>query len=105
VIANLQTMKRTFLWFALGTGLAFSLILTWDASENSSSNYQLPLLTILLMSEFGCLVNAIAAGIGIRNLSTQGFNKLGIFILLGNLILTVSLFLAGLKLWQRISGG
>ncbi len=98
-------MKRTIPWIALFIGLFFSLVLVWNASENSSSQYQLPLLTLLLMSEFGSLINLIAAGIGVRHLITQGFNKLDLLFLVSNLILAVNLLLQGLKLWQGLNSG
>ncbi len=98
-------MKRTIPWIALFIGLFFSLVLVWNASENSSSQYQLPLLTLLLMCEFGSLINLISAGIGVRHLITQGFNKLDLLFLVGNLILAVNLLLQGLKLWQGLNSG
>ena len=100
-----ETMKRTIPWIALIIGLFFSLVLVWNASDNSSSQYQLPLLTLLLMCEFGSLINLISAGIGVRHLIRQGFNKLDLLFLIGNLMLAMNLLLQGLKLWQGLNSG
>jgi len=97
-------MKRSFPLLALGVGLMISLVIAGFAPEKSGGVRQLPLLTALLMSEFGFLLNAIAAGVCVRNLSMQGFNKSNLFLLLGNLVLAINLLLTGLKLWPDVAG-
>ena len=56
-------MKRSYPWLALGLGLLLSLILMRFSANGMEGRFQLPLLTSLLIAEFGFLVPAIAAGI------------------------------------------
>lgn len=95
--------NAAFPWITLGTGLTISLVLLAFATENSRIAVQIPLLTILLMSEFCFVVNGIAAGMCAHQLVTQGFNKIQLFLLLANLAFVVYLLFAGLQVWRGIT--
>lgn len=98
-------MRRSFPWIALAVGLIFSLVLLWNASASPAGNHPLPLLTALLMSEFGCLLTAIAVVFSVRNLSLRGIHTADSLLLLANLVLAVNLLLSGLRLWSGLTAG
>ena len=98
-------MKRSYPWLALGLGLILSLVLMRYADPGSTGMQKLPLLTGLLMSEFGFLVTAVAAGICIRDLIKQGVGKLPLVLLAGNLLLAANFMRLGLQLWPGAVGG
>lgn len=95
-------MKQTYPWLALGLGLLLGLVLmrfgTTDAGEG------MPLLMALLMCEFGFLVTAIAAGIGLRDLIKQGMNVATLLLSVGNLLLAANFLRMGLAFWPQTSG-
>ena len=95
--------NTAFAWITLGIGLTVSLVLLAFTAENSNMALHIPLLTILLMSEFCFIVNTAAAVSCARNLISQGFDKIQLFLLLGNLLLAVYLLFSGMKVWQGMS--
>ncbi len=97
-------MKRSYPWLAAGLGLALSLVLMRYAGPGSDGDPRLPLLTGLLMAEFGFLVTAIAAGVGIRDLARQGMDIRVVALLAVNLLLAANLLRLGLGLWPGAGG-
>ena len=92
-------MKISFPWLALGLGLLLSVVLL-RFSGSDGDTHQLPLLAALLMSEFGLLVTAAAAVMGVYNLSRQGFKQpVVILLILGNLLLAAFFLRTGIALW------
>jgi hypothetical protein len=67
--------------------------------------FQLPLLTSLLIAEFGFLVTAIAAGIGVRDLLKRGREYSTILLIFGNILLAVNFARMGFALWPGNIGG
>lgn len=98
-------MKRPYPWLALGLGLSLGLILFRFGALNPEGENSLPLLTLLLVAEFGFLVTCVAAGIGVRDLIRQGARLATIIVLCGNLVLAVGFLRVGLALWPGTSGG
>ena len=98
-------MKRPYPWLALGLGLLLGLILFRFGALNPEDEHSLPLLTLLLVAEFGFLVTAVAAGIGVRDLIRQGAQLAGITLLCGNLALAAGFLWVGIALWPVSSGG
>ncbi len=95
-------MQRSFPWLALGLGLLLALLLIRFGPTADGGG--LPLLTALLISEFGFLLTAIAAGIGVRGLLGQGARAVCIFLLACNALLAVYFLRTGLALWPGVSG-
>ena len=95
-------MQRSFPWLALGLGLLLALVLMRFGPTADGGG--LPLLTALLISEFGFLLTAIAAGIGVRDLVNQGARAVCILPLAGNALLAVNFLRMGLALWPGVSG-
>lgn len=98
-------MKRRYPWLALGLGLLLGLIIFRFGALNPEGQRSLPLLTLLLMAEFGFLVTGVAAGIGVRDLIRQGAQLATIILLSGNLALAAGFLWVGVALWPGTSGG
>jgi len=92
-------MMRSFPWLALALGLLLALLLLRFSPLNTDPGPTLPLLTALLMSEFGFLVTAVGAGIGIRDLTRTGLRLHGALITAGNAVLALVFLRLGLLLW------
>mgnify|MGYP000731029178 CR=1 FL=1 len=56
--------KTPFSYIALALSIPLLILLQFSAPENSAENTKLPLLTILIISEFGAIVTAIGAVTG-----------------------------------------
>ena len=96
-------MQRSFPWLTLGLGLLLALVLLRFGPTTDGGG--MPLLTALLVSEFGFLLTAIAAGICVRDLLRQGMQATGIFLLAGNALLAINFLRAGLAFWPETGGG
>jgi hypothetical protein len=95
-------MKQTYPWLALGLGLLLGLVLLRFGTTATGDG--MPLLAALLMCEFGFLVTAIAAGIGLRDLIKQGMNVATLLLLAGNLLLAANFLRMGLAFWPQATG-
>lgn len=98
-------MKFSYPSLALGLGLLLGLILMQFGLPGPEGEYRLPLLTLLLMSEFGFIITAVAAGLSARNLIRQGTQLQTLLLLIGNLLLALGFLWLGLTLWPHSSGG
>jgi len=95
-------MKQSYPWLALGLGLVIGLVLLRFGTTAAGEG--MPLLTALLMCEFGFLVTAIAAGIGLRDLARQGMNVATLLLLAGNVLLAANFLRMGLAFWPQAAG-
>jgi len=64
-----------FPWLALGLGLLVAVGLVFSGALSPEGRYDLPLLTMLIVNEFGFFVTAIGAGVGINTLSRDGIQQ------------------------------
>ena len=60
--------RRNFPLIALALGVALSLALLFGAQAGADGNPRLPLLTLLLISEFGAISSAIATVLAAQQL-------------------------------------
>jgi hypothetical protein len=95
-------MQRSFPWLALGLGLLFALVLMRFGPTADGGG--LPLLTALLISEFGFLITAVAAGISVRDLLREGAQAVCLLLLAGNVLLAVNFLRMGLLFWPDTGG-
>ena len=95
-------MQRSFPWLALGLGLLLALVLMRFGPTTDGGG--MPLLTGLLISEFGFLLTAIAAGIGIRDLLRQGVQAVCMLLLVGNVLLAANFLRMGMAFWPDVAG-
>ena len=98
-------MKRAYPWIAFAIGLTIVLALFGLHPSGASAAPKLPLLTALLMAEFGFLVNAAAVIFGVQYYFAGSLKKIGLLLLPVNFLLAIYLLLAGFKLWPGLTGG
>ena len=91
--------KANFPLIALALGLALMGILYKTGATDPETDVLLPLLTVLIISEFGFLVMAAAVIVGARTLMQSGFDiVLGVVMLVCGM-LGVEFMLVGLAHW------
>ncbi len=92
-------MKLSFPWLALGLGLTLAVILMMSAAASPASQPALPLLTQLVMAEFGFFVTAIGAGQAIQMGLAQGYSFALLTVIAGCSLLSVGFLWLGISLW------
>lgn len=92
-------MKKTFPWLALALGLFLAIILMRFSPLESDEAARLPLLTALLMSEFGFILTAVAAAMGTREMLAEGKTFRMLMITAGNILLALGFLAMGITLW------
>lgn len=97
-------MKFSFPWFAAGTGLLLAMVLIQSGVLGDASERSLPLLTLLIISEFGFFVTAAGTVMAGRNLQQQGRSLSGLLLTLACGALAIAFFALGILLWQSTSG-
>lgn len=84
---------------ALGMGLLVAIGLLKSGALGSAEGYALPMLTMLIVNEFGFFVTAIGAGVGINTMMGKGATT-GMLIVSVCCALLAALFLyLGIKIW------
>jgi len=95
-------MKKTaFPWIALGLGLTLLAILVQAGATVRGGPYLLPLLTLLLMNEFGLIVSLIGAGIGFSAARKPGTPRALLFAAIGCILLVLAFAWLGITLWPE----
>lgn len=89
--------KFPFPWLALGAGLLIALLLL--AAQAVPGGGPLPLLTQLILAEFGFILNVIGSWKGLQNLQTQGMRWPLLSVTIGCIVMAVVLGLMGMTLW------
>ncbi|MFQ5644845.1 MAG: hypothetical protein ACE5FQ_14275 [Thiogranum sp.] len=92
-------MKLSFPWLALGLGLIIALVMLVSGAVDPATQPALPLLTLLIMSEFAFFVTAIGACQAIRAGFVQGFGPGLIMVTAGCLLLACGFLWLGISLW------
>ncbi len=94
--------KAAFPIIALFIGIFIQVVLTITISENGET--AMPLLTLLLMTEFGmivCIVGVIMGGK--RLLNKAGFDIKLALVVAGCAALAIMLGIDGLELWNYVN--
>ena len=92
-------MNLSFTWLALGLGLVLATVLLQAGATRPDGDTTLPLLTMLIVAEFGFFLCAIGAGLGIRNLLKRKFSYSLLAAVLGCGVLAAGFLWLGLALW------
>lgn len=92
-------MRISFPWLALGLGLLIALVLITTGAVGPEADRRLPLLTLLIVTEFGFFLTAIGAGLALRSLKRHSFSVSVIISALGCGMLTAGFLWLGLELW------
>ena len=91
--------KLAFPWIALSLGLMVAVTLLGGGALRPADEYAFPLLTLLVVNEFGFFVTAIGAGIGIKALWEQGVRVSLLVTTLGCGVLVAGFTYLGIHLW------
>lgn len=91
-------MKLPFPWLALGLGLVIALVLLVGGALAAPQARALPLLTLLIVTEFGFFLSAIGALLSLRK--HPGGRSVAVLAAgFGCLLLAGGFFWLGLQLW------
>ncbi len=88
-----------FAWLGLGTGLLVMLGLLVSGAAGPAEHFRLPVLTLLIINEFGFFVTAIGAGTGIRRMLAQGSSSSMLLSVAGCVVLALGFVWLGIQLW------
>ncbi len=97
--------KLTFPWLALGLGLLVAAGLLSSGVLSPNASYALPLLTMLIVNEFGFFVTAIGAGVGINMILKDGMQTPLLVVIVGNVILAACFLFLAIRLWPGMAAG
>lgn len=86
-------------WLALGLGLLVAFGLLQSGALPADGDYALPMLTMLIINEFGFFVTAIGAGVGINKLRAGGFRLPMLLATLGCSVLAAGFLYLGIQIW------
>jgi nitrate reductase NapE component len=95
--------KLTFPWLAMGMGLLVAVGLVVSGVLSPEANYELPLLTMMIVNEFGFFVTAIGAGIGINTLLKGGMQPTLLMVTIACSVMAVSFLFLAIRLWPGMS--
>jgi hypothetical protein len=91
--------KFPFPWLALGGGLLIALLLLSGRAAPEASS--LPLLTQLILAEFGFILNVIGTWLGLRDLQAKGMQAGTLLVVVGCVLMAIVLGLLGVSLWPE----
>ena len=91
--------KLNFPWLAMGMGLLVAVGLVAAGVLSPDGKYDLPLLTMLIVNEFGFFVTAIGAGVGINSLLKQGMQPTLLMVTLVCGLMAAGFLFLALRLW------
>jgi len=88
---------------ALGIGILVAAGLLQSGVLAPDADYALPLLTLLIVNEFGFFVTAIGAGIGINAMLNRGVRPPVLLLTLGCAVLAAGFLYLGIRLWPGMT--
>ncbi len=88
-----------FPYIALSLAVILLLVVFRGSQLDNNGTTLLPLLTLLIMSEFAFFVTAIGSYIGFKQLRTNGFRAVYAVATLLCLLLSVRFLFLGFSLW------
>lgn len=97
--------KLGFPWLALGMGLLVAIGLLASGVLSPEAEYDLPLLTMMIVNEFGFFVTAIGAGIGINTLLKHGMQPRLLMVTVGCAVMAAGFLYLAIKLWPGMAAG
>jgi len=97
--------KLNFPWLALGLGLLVATGLLASGALSPGADYDLPLLTMLIVNEFGFFVTAIGAGVGINTLVKGGAPASLLMVIIACAVMAAGFLYLAIKLWPGMAAG
>ena len=95
--------KLNFSWLALGLGLMVAVGLLASGALSPEADYDLPLLTMLIVNEFGFFVTAIGAGVGINMLLKDGMQTPLLMVIVGCAVMALGFLYLAIRLWPGMA--
>ena len=93
-------MKRqAFPWIALSLGLRVMVTLLGAGALRPADEYGMPLLTMLIVAEFGFFLTAIGAALGINVLLKEGVRLSLLITSVACVLLAMGFLILGLRMW------
>jgi len=92
-------LKLPFPWVALGVGLLIVLLLMLTGALQPETARSLPLLTHLIVAEFGFFLTAIGAGMAVRDMLSGGRMASLLIAAAGCGLLAAGFLWLGVQLW------
>ncbi len=89
----------TYPQLAFGMGLLVAVGLLKSGALGPAEGYDLPMLTMLIVNEFGFFVTAIGAGVGINAMMGKRVSPSGLFFVITNAIMALLFLYLGIRLW------
>jgi len=93
--------KENFPFIATGMGLFFMLLVVKGGEARDDGITLVPLLTLLVVSEFAFFVNAIGAYIGIKHTLATGVKPVYAAVTLVCILLAIFFAWMGITLWPN----
>jgi len=94
-------LKLPFPWVALGVGLLIALVLSLSGALQRTDVPNLPLLTQLIVAEFGFFVTAFGATLGIRARLAGNAGASLLIAAAGCAVLALGFLVLGIQLWPH----
>ena len=91
--------KYNFPYVAFVTGVFFMLVVAFGGQTSESGFTKLPLLTLLVVSEFAFFLCAVGAYLSLRRIIDLGFSMSHALIGVSCMILAVRFLMLGLEFW------
>ena len=91
--------KNNFPYIALGLGLFFLGVVIIGGARGEDGSTALPLLTILVVSEFSFFVTAIGAYISVKKIFTSGFQLITAVVGVICAGLAIKFLMLGIEYW------
>jgi hypothetical protein len=95
--------KLNFPWLALVLGLLVAAGLLASGGLSPGADYDLPLLTMLIVNEFGFFVTAIGAGVGINMLLKDDAQPPLLMVTIACAVMAAGFLYLAIKLWPGMS--
>ncbi len=91
--------KYNFPYVVLAMGIFFMLVVTIGGQVGEGGSTKLPLLTLLVVSEFAFFLCAIGAYLSVRRILDLGFNSIHALVGVSCAVLAVRFLMMGLAFW------
>jgi len=89
----------TFPYIAAGVGIFFMLLVVIGSTSGADGVTQIPLLTLLIVSEFAFFVTAFGAYIGFKHIRLTGIQPLYLAVCVFCVLLAIRFMWLGYELW------
>lgn len=91
--------KYNFPYVALAMGIFFMLVVTIGGQVGEGDSTKLPLLTLLVVSEFAFFLCAIGAYLSLRRILDLGFSLMHALVGMSCVVLVVRFLMLGIAFW------